>query len=83
MLTETASTISSSALFAPIRAGAFDTASPGGRGVRPGAYRLRVIGFTGVPTGEAPRGTGLFPEHEEAVEVPDGGAELTIRVPGN
>lgn len=66
--------------FANIKDGKFNTAD-GGRGVRGGAYRVRVSGFDGKAANEAPMGQTLFPEYEFAKELPKQNSELTIDVP--
>jgi hypothetical protein len=57
--------------FANIENGKFDTASPGkGKGIRGGAYSIRISGFDGKEAPEAPFGQFLFPEHELKKELP-------------
>ena len=51
--------------FANIENGRFDTSVSGqGKGIRGGAYSVRISGFDGVVGPEAPFGKALFPEHE-------------------
>ena len=57
--------------FANIEDGRFDTAVPDkGRGIRGGAYIIRISGFDGREAPEAPFGQPLFPEHELTREFP-------------
>lgn len=57
--------------FANIEDGKFDTAAPGaGKGIRGGAYVIRIGGFDGKVGPEAPFGQFLFPEHELRKELP-------------
>ena len=55
--------------FANILDGKFDT-SREGKGVRGGAYVVRVNGFDGKPADELPFGQALFPEYTEPRELP-------------
>jgi hypothetical protein len=51
--------------FANIENGKYDTSIAGkGKGIRGGAYSVRIGGFDGVVAPEAPFGKTLFPEHE-------------------
>lgn len=65
--------------FANIVDGKFDTAREG-KGVRGGAYVIRVNGYDGKEAAEAPFGQYLFPEHEEKRDLPAKNSELTIEV---
>jgi hypothetical protein len=57
--------------FATIEDGRFDTAAPDkGRGIRGGAYLIRISGFDGKEGPEAPFGQALFPEHELSRDLP-------------
>ena len=57
--------------FANIENGRFDTSVSGqGRGIRGGAYIIRISGFDGKVAPEAPFGQFLFPEHEISRELP-------------
>lgn len=57
--------------FANIENGLFDTSVSGkGKGIRGGAYSVRISGFDGVVGPEAPFGKALFPEHEFKKELP-------------
>ena len=57
--------------FANIENGRFDTSVDGqGRGIRGGAYIIRISGFDGKVAAEAPFGQFLFPEHELTRELP-------------
>jgi hypothetical protein len=55
--------------FANILDGKYNTADKG-KGVRGGAYTVRINGFDGKEAPEAPFGAALFPEHTEAKELP-------------
>jgi hypothetical protein len=55
--------------FANIKEGKYDTAEQG-KGVRGGAYNIRVNGFDGKEGPEAPFGQGLFPEYTGTKELP-------------
>jgi len=41
-----------------------------GKGIRGGAYNIRISGFDGKEAPEAPFGRFLFPEHELKNELP-------------
>ena len=57
--------------FANIEDGRFDTSVPDkGRGIRGGAYLIRILGFDGKEAPEAPFGQPLFPEHELTRDLP-------------
>src|SRR3954451_11794285 len=57
--------------FANIENGKYDTSLPGkGKGIRGGAYDIRVNGFTGIEKNEAPFGDALFPEYTGKKELP-------------
>jgi hypothetical protein len=49
--------------------GKYDSAKQG-KGVRGGAYDIRVNGFDGKEANEAPFGQALFPEYNGATELP-------------
>jgi hypothetical protein len=66
--------------FANITDGKFTTADKG-KGVRGGAYTIRINGFDGKEAPEAPFGQALFPEHTESRELPKANTELKIDVP--
>jgi hypothetical protein len=66
--------------FAYVKDGAFTTAEKG-RGIRPGAYLVRVEGFDGKPGNELPLGKPLFTDFQEKRDMPAGGGPLTIAVP--
>lgn len=55
--------------FANILAGKYDT-SREGKGVRGGAYTVRINGFDGKVADELPFGDALFPEYTEPRELP-------------
>jgi hypothetical protein len=61
--------------FANIWDGKYTTADKG-KGVRGGAYIVRISGFDGKEAPEAPFGTFLFPEHQEAKELPKANTTL-------
>jgi hypothetical protein len=67
--------------FANIKDGKFDTADHG-KGIRGGAYVIRVSGFDGKEANEAPFGQTLFPEYQEKRELPKANSKLDIDVPG-
>jgi hypothetical protein len=67
--------------FAYVKDGKFNSADQG-RGVRPGAYTVRVEGFDGKPGNELPMGKPLFAGHEFRKEFAKGEGELVIAVPG-
>jgi hypothetical protein len=68
--------------FANIEGGKYDTSIPGkGRGVRGGAYNIRVSGFTGVEKNEAPFGDALFPEYTDTKELPKEDSTYDLDVP--
>jgi hypothetical protein len=57
--------------FATIENGRFDTSvRDKGRGIRGGAYQIRISGFDGREAAEAPFGQTLFPEHELTRDLP-------------
>jgi len=57
--------------FANIENGQFDTSVSGkGKGIRGGAYSVRISGFDGVVGPEAPFGKALFNEHQFTKELP-------------
>lgn len=67
--------------FAYIKDGKFDTLNKG-RGVRPGAYLVRVEGFDGKPGNELPLGKPLFTDFQEKRDFAAGGTiELEIAIP--
>src|SRR5437899_2888161 len=55
--------------FANIKDGKFDTADHV-KGIRGGAYVIRVSGFDGKEANEAPFGQPLFPEYQEKRDLP-------------
>src|SRR5712672_3179672 len=55
--------------FANIVSGKYDTAQQG-KGVRGGAYNVRVNGFDGKEANEAPFGQALFPEYTGTKDLP-------------
>ena len=55
--------------YAAIVDGKFDTAQQG-KGVRGGAYNIRVNGFNGKVANEAPLGEALFPEYTGTKDLP-------------
>lgn len=65
--------------FANIVNGQFTTAKEG-KGVRGGAYVVRVNGFDGKEAAEAPFGQWLFPEHTEKRDLPAANSELTLDI---
>jgi hypothetical protein len=67
--------------FANIEGGKFDTANRG-KGIRGGAYVIRVSGFDGKEANEAPFGRPLFPEYQEKRDLPKANSTLDLDVPG-
>jgi len=68
--------------FANIEDGKYDTSLPGkGRGVRGGAYNIRVSGFTGIENNEAPFGDALFPEYSDTKDLPKADSMFDLDVP--
>jgi hypothetical protein len=65
--------------FANIWNGKFNTADKG-KGVRGGAYVVRVNGFDGKEAPEAPFGKFLFPEHTEPRDLPKAKSELNVTI---
>jgi hypothetical protein len=59
--------------------GKFNTADKG-KGVRGGAYVVRVNGFDGKEAPEAPFGKFLFPEHTEPQDLPKAKSELNVTI---
>jgi hypothetical protein len=68
--------------YAYVKDGKFDTTDRG-RGVKPGAYTVRVEGFDGKPGNELPLGKPLFTDFEEKREfaAAPGKIELDLSVP--
>jgi hypothetical protein len=67
--------------YAQIKDGKFDTRADG-RGIRPGAYTIRVEAFDGRPANELPFGKPLLnPPYETARDFPAEATEITIDVP--
>jgi hypothetical protein len=66
--------------YALIKDGRFVTADAGGRGIKPGAYVVRVEGYDGKPAGEFPMGKPIFRDHQEKRTFA-AGEEVTIAVP--
>jgi hypothetical protein len=66
--------------FASIQDGKFDTKAAG-RGVNGGSYSIRVGGFDGKVSYEAPFGAPLFPEYTMEKDLPKADSELTVEVP--
>ena len=67
--------------FANIASGKYDTAQ--GKGVRGGAYNVRVNGFDGKEANEAPFGQALFPEYTGTKELPKEDSTYNLDVPKN
>jgi hypothetical protein len=65
--------------FANILDGKFTTAVQG-KGVRGGAYVVRVNGYDGKEAPEAPFGQYLFPEYEEKRELPKENSHLDLSI---
>ena len=66
--------------FANIIDGKYDTAAEG-KGVRGGAYVVRVNGFDGKEANEAPFGQPLFPEYTGNKELPKEDSTFDVNVP--
>jgi hypothetical protein len=67
--------------YAYIKDGKFDTLNKG-RGVRPGAYLVRVEGFDGKPGNELPMGKPLFTDFGEKREFPSSArVEIEVAIP--
>ncbi len=66
--------------FANIVNGKYDTAQQG-KGVRGGAYDVRVNGFDGIEANEAPFGQALFPEYTGTTDLPQADSEYNLEVP--
>lgn len=65
--------------FANILDGKYDTAQ--GKGVRGGAYNIRVNGFDGKEANEAPFGQPLFPEYTGTKELPAEDSTFNLEIP--
>jgi hypothetical protein len=68
--------------YANIVNGNYDTAQDG-KGVRGGAYDVRVNGFDGKEANEAPFGQALFPEYTGTKELPKENSTYDLDVPKN
>jgi hypothetical protein len=66
--------------FANILNGKYDTAQQG-KGVRGGAYDVRVNGFDGKEANEAPFGQALFPEYTSTKDLPKADSTYDLDVP--
>jgi hypothetical protein len=66
--------------FANIADGKYDTAKQG-KGVRGGAYDVRVNGFDGKEANEAPFGQALFPEYTTTKDLPQEDSVYNLDVP--
>lgn len=66
--------------FANIFSGKYDTAQQG-KGVRGGAYDIRVNGFDGKEANEAPFGQALFPEYTGTKDLPKENSTYDLDVP--
>ena len=66
--------------FANINNGKYTTAV-NGRGVRGGAYVIRILGYDGKSANEAPLGQPIFNEHEEKRDLPAADSEVNFDVP--
>jgi hypothetical protein len=65
--------------FANIKDGQFTTAEKG-RGIRGGAYTVRISGFDGKAADEAPMGQSLFDEYQESRDLPRADSTLDINI---
>jgi hypothetical protein len=68
--------------FANIVDGNYDTAAQG-KGVRGGAYAVRVNGYDGKQANEAPFGQALFPEYTGTKDLPREDSTYDLDVPKN
>ena len=59
--------------------GKYNTAE--GQGVRGGAYYVRVNGFDGKASNDAPFGNPLFPEYNGSTELPQHDSTYDLEVP--
>lgn len=66
--------------FANIWDGKYDTAKEG-KGVRGGAYDIRVNGFDGKKVADAPFGNALFPEYNGEKELPAEDSTFDLEIP--
>ena len=66
--------------FANILNGKYDT-SQQGKGIRGGAYDVRVNGFDGKEANEAPFGQALFPEYRGTKELPKEDSTYDLEIP--
>ena len=66
--------------YANILDGKYDTAQQG-KGVRGGAYNVRVNGFDGKKVPDAPFGNTLFPEYTGTNELPAADSKYDLDVP--
>lgn len=64
---------------ASIDAGNYET--PSGKGAVGGPHRVRIEGFEGGGTGEAPMGPMLFPEYQTTVGLPEQASTQDFEVP--
>jgi len=67
--------------FANIVDGKYDTGQ--GKGVRGGAYDIRVNGFDGKEAPEAPFGQALFPEYTGTKDLPSADSTYDLDVAKN
>ena len=65
--------------FANIVDGSYDT-SEQGKGIRGGAYNIRVNGFDGREANEAPFGQPLFPEYTGTKELPAADSTFDLNI---
>jgi hypothetical protein len=66
--------------YANILDGKYDTAKQG-KGIRGGAYAVRVNGFDGKEANEAPFGQALFPEYTGTKDLPKQDSTYDLDVP--
>ncbi len=57
------------------------TTAVNGRGVRGGAYNVRILGYDGRRGNEAPFGQPLFDEYQEKKDLPAANTEVNFDVP--
>jgi len=66
--------------YAYIKDGKFNSTEKG-RGVKPGAYLIRVEAFDGKPGNELPLGKPLFTDYEEKRDLPAGKVDMELKIP--
>jgi hypothetical protein len=67
--------------YAIIKNGAYNTGKDGGRGVKGGAYIIRIEGFDGKPGNELPLGKPLFTDFQQELELPMADSTQNFEIP--